>query len=160
MGHRVAVLLDGVLQQVDTPRVLYDSPANVFVAGFIGSPAMNIKTVPLTDAGGAFAEMTLPLTREQVAAAGEGGDGRVTIGFRPEDTRLVSASEGGLPVVVELVEDLGAHANVYGSATLDGEAEKFVATIDRKDMPTLGDTVYFKPGNGHHAFHAVTGDRL
>ena len=45
MGHRVAVMLDGVLQQVDTPRALYDKPANVFVAGFIGSPAMNIKTV-------------------------------------------------------------------------------------------------------------------
>ncbi len=51
MGHRVAVMLDGVLQQVDTPRALYDKPANVFVAGFIGSPAMNIKTVALTDDG-------------------------------------------------------------------------------------------------------------
>jgi multiple sugar transport system ATP-binding protein len=160
MGHRVAVLLDGLLQQVDTPRVLYDSPANVFVAGFIGSPAMNIKTVPLTDAGGAFAEMTLPLTREQVESAREGGDSQVTIGFRPEDTRLVSPSEGGLPIVVELVEDLGAHANVYGHATLDGESQRFVATIDRKDMPTLGDTVYFKPGSEHYAFHAVTGNRL
>ncbi len=62
MGHRVAVLLDGVLQQVDTPRALYDTPANVFVAGFIGSPAMNIKTVPLTEQGAAFAELTVPLT--------------------------------------------------------------------------------------------------
>jgi len=59
MGHRVAVLLDGVLQQVDTPRTLYDSPANVFVAGFIGSPAMNIKTVPLTESGANFAGMIL-----------------------------------------------------------------------------------------------------
>src|ERR671928_942481 len=66
MGHRVAVLLDGVLQQVDTPRALYDTPANVFVAGFMGSPAMNIKTVPLTDNGAAFAELNVPLTREQV----------------------------------------------------------------------------------------------
>src|SRR5512145_352262 len=54
MGDRVAVLLDGVLQQVDTPRALYDRPANLFVAGFIGSPAMNIKTVPLSDKGGRF----------------------------------------------------------------------------------------------------------
>src|SRR6185369_16123140 len=46
MGHRVAVLKDGILQQVDTPRVLYDRPGNSFVAGFIGSPAMNLKTVP------------------------------------------------------------------------------------------------------------------
>src|ERR1700742_4088982 len=76
MGHRVAVLDRGVLQQVDTPRTLYDRPVNVFVAGFIGSPAMNIKTVPLTDGGAEFGEMMLPLTREQVAAAkSEGGNG-------------------------------------------------------------------------------------
>jgi multiple sugar transport system ATP-binding protein len=160
MGHRVAVLLDGVLQQVDTPRVLYDEPANVFVAGFIGSPAMNIKTVPLADEGGAFPEMVLPLTRAQVAEAREDGDGRVTIGFRPEATALVSPSEGGLPVLVELVEDLGAHANVYGHAEIDGESQRFVATIDRRDMPRMGDTVYFKPSDGHHAFHSVTGVRL
>src|ERR1041384_2615896 len=80
MGHRVAVLLDGVLQQVDTPRVLYDQPGHVFVAGFMGSPAMNIKTVPLTEAGGRFGSYNIPLTREQVAAAQNAG-GKVTIGF-------------------------------------------------------------------------------
>jgi carbohydrate ABC transporter ATP-binding protein, CUT1 family (TC 3.A.1.1.-) len=161
MGHRVAVLLDGVLQQVDTPRVLYDTPGNVFVAGFIGSPAMNIKTVPLTESGGAFADMILPLTREQVAAAQQGGNGMVTIGFRPEHTRLVGPSDGGLPIVVELVEDLGAHANVYGYATIAGQSERFVLTIDRADMPSMGETVFLKPTpGGHHAFHPVTGNRL
>ncbi|HLU44873.1 MAG TPA: sn-glycerol-3-phosphate ABC transporter ATP-binding protein UgpC [Natronosporangium sp.] len=160
MGHRVAVLLDGVLQQVDTPRTLYDTPANVFVAGFIGSPAMNIKTVPLTEQGAALGELVLPLTREQREAAAEGGDGKVTVGFRPEDTRLVGEGEGGLPIVVELVEDLGSHANVYGNASINGQEERFVVTIDRKDMPTMGDTVYIKPANGHHAFHAATGNRL
>src|SRR5207244_2780322 len=89
MGHRVAVLLDGVLQQVDTPRTLYDTPKNVFVAGFIGSPAMNIKTVPLTEVGGNFAGMILPLDRNQVAEAhANGGNGAVTVGFRPEATDL------------------------------------------------------------------------
>jgi multiple sugar transport system ATP-binding protein len=160
MGHRVAVLLDGVLQQVDTPRVLYDTPSNVFVAGFIGSPAMNIKTVALAEGGAQVGEMVLALSREQVAAAREDGDGNVTVGFRPEDTRLVSPSEGGLPLLVELVEDLGSHANVYGHATIGDESERFVATIDRKDMPTMGDTVYIKPSNGHHAFHSTTGNRL
>src|SRR5262245_43215287 len=67
MGHRVAVLDGGILQQVDTPRTLYDRPVNVFLAGFIGSPAMNIKTVPLTEDGGLFGDMLVPLTREQVA---------------------------------------------------------------------------------------------
>jgi multiple sugar transport system ATP-binding protein len=160
MGHRVAVLLDGVLQQVDTPRVLYDTPGNVFVAGFIGSPAMNIKTVEVTDQGAVFGEMVLPLTREQVAAAKEGGDGRVTIGFRPEDVRLVGPSEGGMPLLVELAEDLGSHANVYGHATIGGEQERFVATIERKDMPDMGDTIHIKPKSLHHAFHSVTGNRI
>src|SRR5689334_1625318 len=90
MGHRVAVLLDGVLQQVDSPRTLYDAPINVFVAGFIGSPAMNIKTVPLTEDGGRFVDMNLPLTREQIAAAkADGGGNQVTVGFRPEHCDLV-----------------------------------------------------------------------
>ncbi|MFS8496796.1 MAG: sn-glycerol-3-phosphate ABC transporter ATP-binding protein UgpC [Micromonosporaceae bacterium] len=161
MGHRVAVLLDGVLQQVDTPRALYDKPANVFVAGFIGSPAMNIKTVPLTDEGGVFGDMVIPLTREQVAAArANGGGDKVTIGFRPEATELVGPSDGGMPVKVELVEDLGAHANVYGYADINGKQERFVATIERQLMPQMGDTVYFKPTKGHHAFHAVTGNRI
>src|ERR1051326_8161986 len=85
MAHRVAVLLDGILQQVDTPRALYDKPANVFVAGFIGSPAMNIKTVPLGEDGARFDGLVLPLDRDQVVAAGaDGGNGEVTIGFRPE----------------------------------------------------------------------------
>src|SRR3954468_19066956 len=74
MGDRVAVLLDGVLQQVDTPRALYDTPGNVFVAGFMGSPAMNIKTVPLTETGAIFGAMTVPLSREQVAAGQSGGN--------------------------------------------------------------------------------------
>jgi multiple sugar transport system ATP-binding protein len=162
MGHRVAVLLDGILQQVETPRVLYDKPANVFVAGFIGSPAMNIKTVPLTDEGGAFAQMILPLTREQVEAARSGeGDNKVTVGFRPEDCDLVSATEGGMPIVVELVEDLGANANVYGHAALEGASERFVVTTDRRTMPHMGDTVFVKPRTDqHHSFHAVTGERL
>ncbi|MEH1125698.1 ABC transporter ATP-binding protein [Micromonospora sp. CPCC 206061] len=162
MGHRVAVLLDGVLQQVDTPRALYDTPSNVFVAGFIGSPAMNIKTVPLTEQGGVFAEMIIPLTREQVAAAqANGGEGKITVGFRPEDCDLVSATEGGLPVVVELVEDLGSDANVYGHAALDGGSERFTVRTDRRHMPNMGDTVFVKPRTDqHHAFHAVTGERV
>jgi multiple sugar transport system ATP-binding protein len=161
MGHRVAVMLNGVLQQVDTPRNLYDVPANVFVAGFMGSPAMNIKTVPLTDEGARLNELLVPLTREQVAAAKANGDGKVTVGFRPEACDLVAASEGGLPLTVELVEDLGSDANVYGHATIDGVSERFVVRTDRRSMPHMGDTVYVRPQPGHHhVFHAATGLRL
>jgi multiple sugar transport system ATP-binding protein len=162
MGHRVAVMLDGVLQQVDTPRALYDTPANVFVAGFMGSPAMNLKTVGLTDNGATFGDLLIPLSREQIAAVrADGGDGKATVGFRPEDTDLVGASEGGLPLVVELVEDLGSDANVYGHAAIDGESERFVVRTDRRTMPNMGDTVYVKPRTDKsHVFHAVSGVRI
>jgi len=163
MGHRVAVMLDGVLQQVASPRELYDRPSNVFVAGFIGSPAMNIKKVQLTDAGAVFASMVLPLTREQLEAArAEGGDGQVVVGFRPEDCDLVSAGDpGALAVEVELVEDLGAEANVYGHATINGSLERFVVRTDRRTMPDMGQTVFVKPRVGqHHVFHATTEQRI
>ncbi|HTF10059.1 MAG TPA: sn-glycerol-3-phosphate ABC transporter ATP-binding protein UgpC [Asanoa sp.] len=162
MGHRVAVMLDGVLQQVDTPRALYDKPSNVFVAGFMGSPAMNIKTVPLFDGGAKFVDLVIPLTREEVAAArADGGGDKVTVGFRPEDCDLVGPTEGGLPVVVELVEDLGSDANIYGHAALDGVSERFTIRTDRRHMPNMGDTVFVKPRTDrHHAFHATSGTRL
>src|SRR5687767_307129 len=153
MGHRVAVLLDGVLQQVDTPRALYDAPANVFVAGFMGSPAMNIKTVPLTEQGGKFGDVTLPLTREQFAAANaDGGNGRVTVGFRPEDTELVGSNDGGIPITVDLVEELGSDAYVHGIVALEGQDERFVVRADPRNTPRLTEIVNVRPRpNSHHA---------
>ncbi|GIF09079.1 ABC transporter ATP-binding protein [Actinoplanes siamensis] len=160
MGHRVAVMLDGVLQQVDTPRALYDTPGNVFVAGFMGSPAMNIKTVPLTESGATFGPLTVPLTREQVEAA-KNGDGKVTVGFRPEAADVVNESVDALPIVVDLVEDLGSDANVYGHADLAGGSERFVVRTERRNMPSMGETVYIKPQtNSLHVFNATTGVRI
>src|SRR5918993_4750899 len=68
MGDRVAVLKDGVLQQVDTPLGLYDKPVNVFVAGFIGSPAMNIVTGTVDQQGATYGTLSIPLTPEQRSA--------------------------------------------------------------------------------------------
>jgi len=165
MGDRVAVLLDGLLQQVDTPRALYDNPQNAFVAGFIGSPAMNIRTVPLTDNGADYGGLLIPLTREQVAAArADGGGNAVTVGFRPEHCELVGASEGGVPIVVELVEELGSDAYVHGHAKLNGGHSKetlVVRTDGRAVPPSIGETVFLRPRAGsQHIFHAVTGGRL
>ncbi|MGN9908735.1 ABC transporter ATP-binding protein [Phytohabitans sp. LJ34] len=161
MGHRVAVLDGGVLQQVDTPRALYDRPVNVFVAGFIGSPAMNIKAVPLTDEGGVFGGMVVPLTAEQVAAARADGAAHVRVGFRPEHTELVGADDGGMPIKVELVEELGSDAYVYGTVALEGHDERFVVRVEPRRAPQMGEVVYVKPRVGsHHAFHATTGERL
>jgi multiple sugar transport system ATP-binding protein len=160
MGHRVAVLLDGVLQQVDSPRSLYDKPANAFVAGFIGSPAMNIRTVDLVDGGAKIGNVVLPLDRQQAAAAAEGGDGKVTVGFRPEDSDLVGAGDGGIEVVVDLVEELGSDAYVYATAG-GAESERLIVRTGSRQTPSLGETVYVKPRVGaHHVFHAASGVRL
>ena len=111
MGDRVAVLKDGVLQQCDTPGALYDRPANVFVAGFIGSPAMNVVTGPAVDGGVRLGGAVLPVPRDQLARA-SATTGTVTVGFRPETVELVGAGEG-LPLVVNVVERLGSDAYLY-----------------------------------------------
>src|SRR6478672_7221928 len=82
MGDRVAVLKDGLLQQCDTPRRMYEHPNNVFVAGFIGSPAMNLLELPLVDGGVSFGGSVVPVPRGAIAGIGESS---VTLGVRPED---------------------------------------------------------------------------
>jgi multiple sugar transport system ATP-binding protein len=88
MGDRVAVLKDGVLQQVDTPRHMYDNPNNVFVAGFIGSPAMNLLQVEAEGGTLHFGGADLPIPRETAEVADKAGR-KLTIGVRPEDMELV-----------------------------------------------------------------------
>jgi len=167
MGDRVAVLKDGLLQQVDTPRRMYDHPNNVFVAGFIGSPAMNLLDVPVTDGGVQLGTGTFPVAREHLASAGKS----VTLGVRPED--LTMTTEGkGLPVTVDVVEELGADAYIYGTSTAQqhtdadstdeaNEARPFIARVDGRTPPEKGQTVYLAPKEGHvHMFNATTGERL
>jgi multiple sugar transport system ATP-binding protein len=133
MGNRVAVMRNGQLQQVDVPKVLYDRPANVFVAGFIGSPAMNLLRARLAGSEGAFSlelgEATLPLPRELLSrrprlAAYVGAD--VVVGIRPEDIEdaalVLSANGASLPVRVTLAEALGAE--VIAHFPLGGEVER------------------------------------
>jgi multiple sugar transport system ATP-binding protein len=94
MGDRVAVLKDGILQQVDTPLNLYSRPANLFVAGFIGSPAMNIGTFQVEDGRATLGKAHVPLTRATAGVAGN----EVILGFRPEALTVVpEATPGCLP---------------------------------------------------------------
>ncbi|GAA1221016.1 ABC transporter ATP-binding protein [Prauserella alba] len=132
MGDRVAVLRDGVLQQCASPRELYDTPRNVFVAGFIGSPAMNLLTLPVDGDGVKLGELKvqLPVRVEP---------GEVTVGIRPETLSLVGAAEDGFELQVELVEELGADAYVHG--TLAGHADKIVVRADGRTPPRLGEAV-------------------
>ncbi|MBN6036398.1 ABC transporter ATP-binding protein [Amycolatopsis sp. 195334CR] len=160
MGDRVAVLSDGVLQQCDTPRALYERPANAFVAGFIGSPAMNLVAASLTEDGANVGGAKVALPREIIAQAGDDG---VTVGFRPESLEVAQEGAGTIPVKVDLVEELGSDAYCYGKlAGDDPEAgTTVVARVDPRTPPSMGDTLHFRVRPDElHVFSATTGARL
>jgi multiple sugar transport system ATP-binding protein len=124
MGHRVAVLKDGVLQQCDAPRVLYHEPDNLFVAGFIGSPAMNLLPAgeerPLKVAG-AVLDVEGP-----AEAALSNGAGKVTVGFRPEALRV---GDGPVRAKIRTVEDLGSEVFVHVTLDHRGESVDLVSKM-------------------------------
>ena len=157
MGDRIAVLKDGVLQQVGTPRDLYESPANSFVAGFIGSPAMNLFDADVVDGGVQFGTATVPVDRKTLSGA---TGTRVTVGIRPEDL-TVSTTGKGLQTTVELVEELGADGYLYGSTEVDGQKIEMVVRVDGRDHPVAGDKIALLPIEHHmHVFDTATGVRL
>jgi multiple sugar transport system ATP-binding protein len=158
MGDRVAVLNGGVLQQIDSPRRMYDHPNNVFVAGFIGSPAMNLLEEPLTDQGVQFGGAVLPVDRTTLSGTDQQS---VTVGVRPEDLQLVGEGQG-LAVEVDVVEELGADAYIYGRlAGSDETAKPVIARVDGRAAPAKGETVHFRPKEGYlHLFDVKSGDRL
>jgi multiple sugar transport system ATP-binding protein len=150
LGHRVAVMDQGRLQQLGSPRELYDHPANTFVAGFIGSPAMNLCTLPVENGS-----VTLGPTRVEVSANGRP---ELVVGFRPESLELASE---GLPAEVEVVEEIGADAYVFCVAELPGGTTKLVARTDWRHAPERGARVVLKVNTEEaHLFDPLTGERL
>ncbi|MFF8607943.1 ABC transporter ATP-binding protein [Streptomyces sp. NPDC015346] len=162
MGDRVAVLKDGLLQQVDSPRNMYDRPANLFVAGFIGSPAMNLVEVPITDGGVKFGNSVVPVSRDALSAASAKGDTTVTVGIRPEHFDVSGAtSKEGLAVSVNVVEELGADGYVYGSSRIDGKDKDLVVRVGGRAVPEKGSTLHVVPrADELHVFSTSTGERL
>ncbi|KHK98633.1 sugar ABC transporter ATP-binding protein [Microbacterium mangrovi] len=157
MGDRIAVLKDGLLQQVGTPRDLYEKPKNVFVAGFIGSPAMNLFGVDLAEGGVRFGDLIVPVEADTL---GKAHGSEVTIGVRPEDIQ-VSHDGQGLRVTVDLVEELGADGYLYGHTTINGKRTDLVARVDGRNHPNAGEQVVLTPVPGHvHVFDIESGDRL
>ena len=157
MGDRIAVLKDGILQQVGTPRDLYEKPNNVFVAGFIGSPAMNLLPADVIEGGIRFGTLNHPIDRDTLSNARAA---QITVGIRPEDV-IVSQSGEGLPVTVDVVEELGADGYLYGHADVNGQRADIVARVDGRAHPSIGDTIVITPKQGHvHAFDTESGDRL
>jgi multiple sugar transport system ATP-binding protein len=156
MGDRVAVLKDGLLQQVDTPRALYERPANVFVAGFIGSPAMNLLQLPIVDGGVAFGDSVIKIERDILAKTSAS---KITVGIRPESLEVSKGK--GLPVQVDVVEELGADGFAYGTATIDGVATEIVARVHGTEHPHAGDSIVLTLGEGiTHLFDVESGERL
>jgi multiple sugar transport system ATP-binding protein len=158
MGNRVAVLSQGQLQQCATPRELYDNPVNQFVAGFIGSPAMNLRTVPLTDGGVRLAGGVLPLPTAIRTAAAQAGLSELVIGIRPEHLHLANGS-GTLAGEVILVEDLGADALLHVRLAEGGD--QVVARTEGRKPPAPEQQVTFQVApDDVFVFHPGTGARL
>jgi multiple sugar transport system ATP-binding protein len=156
MGDRVAVMHQGVLQQCATPRELFTDPVNAFVAGFIGSPAMNLLSARTTEAGATHGSLTVPLTPAQRAALSSPA---VTIGVRPNDLDIADLTNDGLAASVEFVEELGSEAFLYCVA--DGSNEPVVARTDGLSSLRPGDRVDLVPRPaGVYLFDTATGLRL
>jgi multiple sugar transport system ATP-binding protein len=156
MGDRVAVIRKGVLQQADTPQILYDHPANLFVAGFIGSPAMNIVEAALTSSDGSvsveFADIRLQIP-DQVISARPGikayGGKRVIVGLRPEDmedaslvTDLPAAQR--IRSTVYLKEALGAdvlvHFKIGAPAVLTEDVRELATDVGQEALDAMEQT--------------------
>ena len=156
MGDRVAVLKDGRLQQVDTPLNLYDRPKNVFVAGFMGSPAMNLIEAQITDGGAKIGDYLVPIERNLLAKAGN--DQTLILGIRPE---AFQPADDGLPVKVGVIEELGSDAFLYGTAAHSTLNQHIIARIGTRLNSQNGAIVHLAPQPDKlHLFSTSTGQRL
>ncbi len=158
LGDRVAVMKDGYLQQVDSPLNLYDRPVNLFVAGFIGSPQMNLIAAVAENGQAKIGNYLVPV--DEAAAKRMKGD--IVVGVRPESWRQVSADDGsGLPVTITVVEELGSDAFVYGTSGVEGTPNNIIVRVNGRDTVQKGQVIHVTtdPRNVH-VFDADTGDRL
>lgn len=163
MGTRIAVMNRGVLQQIDTPQNLYSSPKNMFVAGFIGSPAMNFFRAKLVGdmdnmhiKSDAF-DLTIPVDRRSPYAAYLGRE--VIFGIRPEaihDPQFVppGITSGALKATVTVTEMMGNEIILYLNT---GDRQEFVARVDRRSQLTIGSSVEMRVDlDGFHLFDPDT----
>ncbi len=156
MGDRVAVMKLGVLQQVDTPLNLYDKPANLFVAGFIGSPQMNLIEAVAKDGKAFIGEYEVPVD----PAAAAKMKGNITIGVRPENWRMVDSGQG-LPVKTTVVEELGADAYLYGTSDVEGTPSALIVRTSGRQHVSKGEVFHVSTDPQHvHVFDTDTGERL
>ncbi len=173
MGDRIAVLAGGLLQQVGTPQEMYERPANEFVAGFIGSPAMNLGTFTVDGEWAKIGPARVRLSAATRDALVPEDGGMIKIGFRPEGLDVVEASvEDTIPVEVDFVEELGSDAYVYGHLVGDekgeglgsgaeGTSKQLIVRVPPRTAPGRGGVLYVRIREGQqHNFSASTGVRL
>ena len=172
MGDRIAVLKDGLLQQVGSPREMYDKPANEFVAGFIGSPAMNLGTFDLDGDVAKLGSAKIRLPRVTLKALAAEDAKTLTIGFRPEALDVVSEGDAdSIPVRISFVEELGSDAYVYGELVgadksthklgSGEDSSQMIVRVPPRTAPANGEVIYvrIRPGQ-EHLFSSATGKRL
>jgi len=158
MADRIVVLQSGIVQQYDTPEVVYERPANQFVAGFIGSPTMNFLPVEVHLDIAAFSHDGSPAplnaaARSRLKTAG----GKGVLGVRPEHFDVVPDGTSGIPIQIKLVEPLGSdtliHFDVAGAAA--------IARVDPSLKPKLGERLSLLPqADKIHLFDSATGQVL
>ena len=159
MGDRIVVMHNGAIQQVASPMEIYQSPANHFVAGFIGSPSMNFLSATVrVEEGRAILEgsgfrVPLPMERASGLEGREGGE--VVLGIRPEDMRL--DSEGGIEGAVEIIEPVGS--DIFLDLSVGGES--LTVRVEPSVRVSQGERVRLSPDSARvHAFDSGTGATL
>jgi multiple sugar transport system ATP-binding protein len=157
MGDRVCVLKDGIMQQCASPRELFSHPQNAFVAGFIGSPAMNLLNATVDSEGGKVGSYTVALSPDQRNAL---SSDRLLVGIRPEGLDVASDGTPGLDATVSVVEELGSDSYLYCDSGVGG-ADQLVARQEGLSNSMRGDKVRLVPRAGMlHLFDEATGVRL
>jgi multiple sugar transport system ATP-binding protein len=157
MADRIAVLKDGILQQYAAPLEMFNRPANVFVAGFIGSPSMNLVEFDVHDGSIDYGDFKIALGRAQRAAL---TSPKVVVGTRPEGFHILSENEPGVRAVVDAVEELGTDTYVY-LQTEGPEPRSITLRCDLHEKHHVGEVLTLRPSlEALHVFDAATGVRL
>ena len=171
LGDRIVIMRDGFIQQIGTPQEVFNHPANIFVAGFIGVPQMNFFDAQLVRSGNGFTVKTedmnvalAPETCSQLALNWDGGDVKeITAGVRPEQILLADkGEEGALQGTVEVTELMGSTEHVHVTAP-DGQFVLIIPVVDLEAKGALkaGDSIWFKfEKNATHLFDKVSGKNL
>jgi len=160
MGDRIAVMSEGLLQQVGPPPELYEHPVNKFVAAFIGSPAMNFATVHADQGKLKMGNHLLHLTGRREKIATERHGKQLEIGFRPEDLEVANGTGDGavrFPAKVDVVEYLGNQELLHA----DAEGNEIVALVSSARKVNVGDSIEFTiSSNKLHLFDPETEESL